>query len=245
MRTNDQQLSVEQRLLVAERKLRVMWILCLLELGLVAVGVTIAFHAPRAAAQAPAGEIIHARGLVIQDAQGRPRILLGAPFPQVPERTRKDGQTAAILFLGENGADRLSLGETPNLPNQDRIAQAVGVGIYDPTGRERGGFGFIGDTRAMFALDRASGDDAVGAMVDDKSDFAGFMMNYPRATGNPYPTGIEIGIQSREAFLRLKQCCSEKNRAVLSVAPDGTPSLRTYDAQGKEQINVFQAPSPK
>jgi hypothetical protein len=29
-------------------------------------------------------EVIHAKGLVIDDADGHPRILIGAPFPDVP-----------------------------------------------------------------------------------------------------------------------------------------------------------------
>src|SRR3954468_15142978 len=57
--------------------------------------------------QAPV--ILRAQGLIIQDAQGRPRIVIGAPIPSVPERLRTDGATGLVL-LDSAGHDRLALG---------------------------------------------------------------------------------------------------------------------------------------
>jgi len=230
--------SFESRLAMAERQLRLMWLVCLLELVAFGVSLCVIFLTPSVAAQGSSTQVIRARGIIIEDAQGRPRILIGAPFPQVPERTRKDGQTAALVLLGENGADRLIVGEAPNPPGGGaRIAPGVGVTVHDPKGRERGGFGFLGDKRAVFALDRTTGD-AVGAMVNDETDFAGFIANYPTRK-----TGVEIGTKGQEAFVRVLDR-SDKPRASLSLASDGTPSLVTYDAEGKEQLDVLR-PLPK
>lgn len=242
MKADVGQLAWERRLEVAEGKLRLMWILCLLELGIFIIGAT-GLLTPHVAAKASSAQVLRARGLIIEDAQGRPRILLGAPFPQVGERVRKDGQATALLLLGEDGADRLMVGEAPNPPIGTRIAPSVGVTIYDPKGQERGALALLGDNRAVVSLDRNSGD-AIGLLADDKTDFAGFMANYRPAKGNAYPTALEIGVQNSEAFVRLKDCCREKTSVALEVAPNGTPSLRSYDAEGKEQLDLLRTASP-
>ncbi len=91
-------------------------------------------------------------------------------------------------------------------------------------------------------LDRINGD-AIGVMVDDKSDFAGLVANYPGADANS-PTGVEIGTQGKEAFVRVLDA-TEKKRAALLVGPDGIPSLWTYDAEGKEQFDALRGSPAK
>src|ERR1041385_352363 len=44
--------------------------------------------------------------LIVEDAQGRPRVVLGAPLNKVPGRRRTD-DAFGLLLLGENGADRI------------------------------------------------------------------------------------------------------------------------------------------
>src|SRR5216683_1201796 len=84
--------------------------LCLFEaVALVALGAMASLTGHVHAKSSP--EILRARGLVIEDSQGRPRVLLGAPFPKVPDRKRQDEGSTAIVFLGEDGSDRLIVGE--------------------------------------------------------------------------------------------------------------------------------------
>jgi|SRR5215510_5689848 len=223
------------RLALVERKLRLIWFVSVLQAAGLAIGVSIALFTPRVTADSPIPNVMRTRGLIIEDEQGRPRILIGAPVPQVAERIRKNGQTAAMILLGENGADRLIVGEAPDpAGGGNRIAQGVGVLVHDPKGHERAGFGFLGDSRAAFVLDRMNGD-AVGAMVDDKTNFAGFIVNYPTRR-----TGIEIGTKEAEAFLRVSDQ-REKPRLVLSVARDGQPSLLANDVNGREQLDVLRS----
>ncbi|WP_426688867.1 hypothetical protein [Rhodanobacter ginsengiterrae] len=59
--------------------------------------------------------IPRAQGLLITDAQGHDRILIGAPAPASKDRTRKDDASDGIIFLGKTGADSLALGQLPTL----------------------------------------------------------------------------------------------------------------------------------
>jgi len=134
--------------------------------------------------------VVHAKGLVIEDAQGRPRVLLGAPFPEVSARSRTDIRSTSMIFLDEQGHDRLTVGEA--LPAQlqgkiakvdQRIGASFGVTIHDLEGNERGGFSFLSNGRASIALDYP-GRDAIGMSVDDHLNRAEFMLNYsPTLTG--------------------------------------------------------------
>lgn len=53
--------------------------------------------------------VLRIRGLVIEDASGHDRILIGAPVPGVNGRKRQD-DTVGVIVLGENGNDRVVLG---------------------------------------------------------------------------------------------------------------------------------------
>lgn len=167
-----------------------------------------------------ANEILRARGLIIEDAAGRARVILGAPFPSVKERMRQDVTTEAMVFLDEQGHDRLTLGEqTPVQENgkvdqgKKRIAQGFGVTIHDDKGNERGGLGWSSSGRATMALDRPDGD-ALGLIVDDTNDFAGMVFIYPRKTGAA--SGIQMGTQGTKSYLQLRDM-NDTPRTVFSV----------------------------
>lgn len=144
-------------------------------------------------AAAPTGSdrVLHVRGLVIEDGAGRPRVLLGVPFPEVSARARTDTRSTALMFLDEHGHDRLTVGEA--LPAQlqgmiaktdTRIGASFGVTIHDLEGNERGGFSFLSNGRASIALDYP-GRDAIGMSVDDHLNHAEFMLNYPPTLTGP------------------------------------------------------------
>ena len=242
-------LQIEQRVARLEATQRVLRLTCLLEVIAfltVAAGTFLMGHVH--ASSGP--EILRVRGLVIEDAEGRPRALLGAPFPRVPGRKRQDEGSNALVFLNEEGFDRLIVGEGIDPEVEGKVyakekravvGSAYGVSITDGSGNERGGFGFTaipaGGGRAVIALDRPTGD-AWGAWVDDKSGWAGMTFNYPMPF-KQYQPGIEIGVQGEKPFLHFKD--KEDNaRAELSLAKDGTPSFGIFDAKGKQLGDLLQ-----
>lgn len=197
------------------------------------------------------GKVLHLRGLVIEDAQGRARILLGAPFPTVHDRIRQDATTVAMLFLDQEGHDRFSIGEKmPGQfngvvsPNNHRIGSGYGLTIYDPKGNERGGMGFLsnGDkvSRAAIVLDRPT-TDAWGAIVDDKTGFAGTVDIYPPEIGHG-ASGVVIGTQGRKAYISIKDL-NDMPRATFAIGPEETPSFRLSDKTGKPGPDLLDATS--
>jgi hypothetical protein len=100
--------------------------------------------------------ILRARGLIIVDAQGHERILLGAPVPETPDRRRTDS-TTGIILLGENRADRVAIGDPGPAPQVEgrvvaRMSPEAGITFDDPEGNERGGFGYLDDGTVSLGL---------------------------------------------------------------------------------------------
>jgi len=228
--------SFDQRLTTLERKTLRLRILCLSQLGLLLVFGFAALSNKQVEAKS-SSKILRVRGLVIEDGEGRPRILVGAPFPAVPTRNRQDSTTTAMLFLDAQGHDRLTLGEEPEpqvggrvITNAHRIAPGFGVVIHDGEGNERGAYGWLANGRALITLDRP-GLDAWAAVVDDKTGFAGMRIEYPPEVARD-SNGIEIGTNGGNAFFRLLDT-KEKERAVLQLAGSGTTTLKTLDENGK------------
>ncbi|MEO5831580.1 MAG: hypothetical protein ABIQ36_13530 [Rhodanobacter sp.] len=152
--------------------------------------------------------ILRAQGLVITDAQGHDRILIGAPVPASADPTRTDDRSDGIIFLGSTGADRLTLGQVLTThvngksykrPDND---DNYGMTLYDTKGSERGGMAFMGPGRVGIALDRATPPyEAIGLMVDDAENFSGMHINY----GNPKArdSAIELGIDANSVHVQL------------------------------------------
>jgi len=147
--------------------------LCLL---LAAVAMCLSFNSS-------SGGILRVKGLVITDASGRDRILLGAPVPDSRSRLRQDSATDSLVFLAKDGVDRLAIGQAPEPVMHGKTVRRIGdnndygMTLYDTHGNERGAFGFLGMGRVILGMDRPSGD-AIGMYVDDKTNYAGLLLNY-------------------------------------------------------------------
>jgi hypothetical protein len=183
--------------------------------------------------------------LVVEDAQGRARILLGAPFPEAKERTRQDARTTSILFLDENGHDRLTLGEElePQIGGKvpvgiHRIASGFGVVIHDGSGDERGAYGWLSNGRALITLDRP-GTEAFAAMVNDRTGETKLSFGFPPEVAHD-ASAIEIGTKGTKSFLRFDSK-SGKSAAVFSTEDGGNPSFMTFDRQGTQQIEHLES----
>ncbi|HEY1804839.1 MAG TPA: hypothetical protein VGG45_10180 [Terracidiphilus sp.] len=225
----------DERLKALENKTARLSIVCWLQLA-VMCGLCFALIQQRRVEAASDSRVLRAKGLIIEDSHGRARVLLGSPLPSASERIRKDASTTSMVFLDEQGHDRLTLGEEPEpqiagkvSPTVHRIAPGFGVVIHDGNGDERGTYGWLGNGRALITLDRP-GLDAWAAVVDDKTGFAGMRVEYPPDVARD-SNAIEIGTKGRQAFMRL-QDTREKDRAVFALEGDGKTEFRTLDGTG-------------
>lgn len=241
--------TVERRIRHVEKKQIVLTILCT---GLViALGFTSSNAHPSHVSAAEAPAVLHLKGLVIEDDQGRARILLGAPFPTVTDRVRQDDTSSAMLFLDPQGHDRFSIGEklAPQIngavpQNYQKPGEGYGVTLYDQAGNERGGMGFLSNggtvSRAVFGLDRPSGD-AIGAVVDDATGYAGLVAMYPPRSVGVEATGIMLGTQGDKAYLSMQDSQNRPGTS-LSVGDKTSPTLQVFDRKGKPGRNLLEPP---
>lgn len=91
-----------------------------------------------ARAQHSPAEVLRVRGLVVEDVEGRPRIVLGAPIGRLEGRKRFD-PSIGMLLLDEDGDDRVSIGSPTTAPQMKgqvhpRIAASSGVVVNDGEG---------------------------------------------------------------------------------------------------------------
>lgn len=178
--------------------------------------------------------ILRGKGLIIEDATGRPRVLLGAPFPSVSQRSRQDATTHAMVFLDEDGHDRLTLGESPNPQVSGkvlrRIARHVGVVIHDAVGDERGAYGYLTNGRVVVTLDRP-GHEAWAAIVNDKTGFAGMSLLYPPGAGKG-GNAVEMGTEGAESFVRVKDIDGTV-RTLLRIEKGKDLTFQTFDSNSR------------
>lgn len=113
-------------------------------------------------------DIIRAKGIVIEDAKGKDRILIGAPIPHSKDRVRTDttmvrkhwasqfddpnqymgwykkykNSSNGIVFMNEEGFDEVLVGEKLADPNVGvRMFEMSGILFNNKKGWERGGAG--------------------------------------------------------------------------------------------------------
>lgn len=198
--------------------------------------------------QAP--DIIRARGLIIEDAAGHERVLIGAPIPAAKNRVRTNLERVraiwgprfpkqyldyyanyrhdvnGMLVLDENGFDRVAIGDSVPDPNiGKRIATSAGMVINDAQGFERTGWGVLrfanGNYRVDLGLDKAT--DAVSLIVDDASN----------------SSGVHISDGRHSLFFGI----SPANSGYTGL-PTALQGIVLRDSAGSRQA-VFGPPAPK
>ena len=193
-------------------------------------------------------KILRVKGLVIEDPEGRARIVLGAPLPIVRERLRKEVVGTDLVFLDEEGHDRFRVGDMlPAAPGFHRVGSAYGVTILDTQGGERGGMGFISNggnvNRAVVALDRpfnpSISSEGWAAVVDDSTGSAGTYYMYPPG-GTHDQEGIFIGTKGEKAQITFKDR-NNKERSTFALT-NGMPSFELFDESGKSQGDILKKP---
>ncbi|MGD2216701.1 MAG: hypothetical protein PVJ64_08090 [Gemmatimonadales bacterium] len=192
-----------------------------------------------AAALAPLGQatsedgVIRARGLIIEDAEGRERILLGAPIPEAGNRVRTDLERVReiwgsrfgerymeyyvsyrndmnrLLILDANGFDRVAVGDPTPDPNIGRrIAPATGIEINDEQGFERTGYGLLkvdGRYRVVLGLDSDRGTEGLTLSLFDGGKVGLSVYGERSLFLGTAPPGAMAGLAGEFHGLRLGQ----------------------------------------
>ncbi len=138
-------------------------------------------------------EILRVKGIIIEDENGKERILIGAPVPFAKNRARTDttkirgkwgsgmprGYMEAyktynhtcngIVFLDENGWDKIVIGDpVPDPIIGKRLGPSSGMVYNDEKGLERSGFGLLkvdNQLRVVLGLDHANGTEGAALSV--------------------------------------------------------------------------------
>jgi hypothetical protein len=119
-------------------------------------------------------EYLRVRGITIEDAQGRPRILLGAPISKVEGRTDQI-DIYGMIVIGENGVDRVIV--CYPLPGVGRKGEAAGgVLLNDARGGERGGYVADDNGEVVLTLDGTK-DEAIKLGVDPTKPMSWIAIN--------------------------------------------------------------------
>ncbi|HYV98476.1 MAG TPA: hypothetical protein VE967_13525 [Gemmatimonadaceae bacterium] len=219
--------TLERRLATAERRLRALALFVVVLVAAIAIG-----------AARPQADVVKTRGLVILDAAGRERIVLGAPMSNASADT-KLAQTIGVAVLDSLGRMNVALGTNnplvvaPNTMGQ-RISVAAGLNIYDPrTGVERGGMGAFADGRANMCLDWAAKPKEAGCLTLAPNDqYAAFILQ-----GGPNEKDFDRVAMYLDAtgIGALKAFGGFANRnGILMQAGKGALSVALYDSAGKE-----------
>jgi len=184
-------------------------------------------------------KILRVRGIVIEDSNGIPRLLLGAPISS-EGRKRRDAVTGLVL-LGEDGSDRLTIGTADydqiNGTLQHRVAKGIGVLLNDANGNERGGFGFLDNGRVTLGLDRAHGEEAAFLTVNDDDGFAGVVV---KDIGTCIVTSLGNSKENGTRLLMRDHDCAD--RVLLGMRDTLTPTLEVRDRHEKLILDAFAAP---
>jgi hypothetical protein len=219
-----------------ERRLRV------LEAGLsvaVALLLIVGLAAMRSESQQRGG-VMRVRGLIVEDAQGRPRILLGAPISNAG-RKRQD-EAIGMLVLGENGADHVTIGSPAPPPQiQGRVgrrdAKLAGMIIHDLDGNERGGFGYLDNDRVVLGLDYGGRTREAVVLHVMENGTAGISLTPRDGLRGPRGT-LTIDNNTGTIRLRLADTMSAE-RLVISLRGDSTPRFEVKDAGTKRVLDLI------
>jgi len=188
------------------------------------------------------GDILRTQGLIIEDAEGNPRILIGVPFPEVKERKR-DERTAGILFLDEKGIDRIAIGSpTPNPQIKGtvvkRMSPATGIQINDLNGNERSGYGIMNSGSVVLGMDYESGE-GLGLFISKELGYAGVLINGDKKPPNNQRVFIGTSLKKESpGFLVL----NDNNGTMYThfEMKDGTPLWKAYDKDGNLILEAIE-----
>ena len=221
--TDASETFLRERIKRFDRWLRVVMVAWVASAGLLLVGAT---REPALTQR----DTVRVRALIVVDEQGRERIVLGAPIPDL-KAGKREGPAVGMVILGENGRDRVVVGAPtpgPRIRGQynNRIAPASGIQINDPDGNERAGFGYLNNGRVVFGLDYENGEAVTLAVRPDGS--AHIRVNGP----NRKPRAF-LGTTADSMTRLLMYDSAGTERVRLDVKRDAPTQLMLFDQNGK------------
>ena len=161
--------ALAERVSLLERRLR--WI---------SAGALMLVAGALIAARPSGGEVLRVRGLVVVDAHGRERIVLGAPIDSTSAHAWFAGSVGTVV-LDTLGRVAVAVGQNnPAISGGkvvDRIGASNGINVYDPrSGDERGGLGAFASGRTIMCLDYSTGKEAACAAVAENDSYAAMQL---------------------------------------------------------------------
>jgi hypothetical protein len=252
--------SLSEQLERAERRLTVLTAglaLCGLALAAGATRTAFADDAGRADAQlasaqaastqeADVQDVIRARGFVVVDAEGRERVVVGAPMVEASEDPRL-AATTGVTVLDAEGRLAASLGADNPLIRPDgtpgeRRGSANGLTFYDPrTGQERGGIGAFDDGRANMCIDWAGAErEAVCVAVWSDDQYGAVILN-----GTPHESSIYDRVVlyvGSDGTGRIKAFGGGDMQDGVSIdVGRGTPEITVFDSTGTPVVDLLES----
>lgn len=213
------------RVAALERRMRVM----------MAGGVLLASGALMASRR-PA-DTLRVTGLVVVDAQGRERIVLGAPLDAASSDAKLSG-AAGIAILDSLGRLAVAVGQDNPLIGNDgkaarRMGSTNGLNIYDPrNGSERGGISVFGSGTVNMCLDYSTGKEAACASVA-KDDSYSVMQLYGTPNEKQYDrVGMFLGSDG-SGQLKVLGGGTKFTDGIIIDAGEGAPSVKLVDKSGR------------
>jgi hypothetical protein len=196
----------------------------------------------------PAPDVLRARGLVITDADGNSRIVLGAPMANATADP-KLARTVGLVVLDARGRMNTALGaDAPLVYSDGTVAQrlhdgGVGLTVYDPRGGgERGGFSVFADGHATACLDYEKDREAVCMSVGAKDAYADVQLMDVARQGSDR-VGMFVG-EDGAGIIKAGGGGKNAGGLVLKTGMGPTPQLVAYDQDGREVAEVVWKPTP-
>lgn len=147
-------------------------------------------------------QVLRVKGIIIEDSLGRERILIGAPIPYAKNRVRTDTSrvrkiwakrfpnpdqfmksylgytynTNGIVFLNEEGFDRIALGDPTPDPWMGNRDPGAGLIMNDAKGNERTGYAVFPEG-PFLGLDEKNANEGLTLMVLDDGNSGVFIQN--------------------------------------------------------------------
>jgi hypothetical protein len=226
----------DQRFELLERNIRFLRTVVLFLVLIMIVGSSVAMLS------SGKGNILRVQGLIVEDAEGNPRILIGSPFPEVKERKRED-RTSGILLLDEKGVDRVAIASPAPDPQIKgtvikRMSPATGIQLNDLNGNERSGYGIMDSGSVVLGMDYESGE-GLALFISKEMGYTGVLINGDKRPPNGQRVFLGTSLKKESpGFLVL----NDNNGTMYTYfeMKDGSPHWKAYDKDGKLILDAIE-----
>lgn len=171
---------------------------------------------------------------MVRDNEGKPRIVIGAPAKAIKGRKRQD-ELVGIVYLDENGNDRLTFGKEPDpmtpMGIMPRRIGASGILIHDKDGVERGGYSVLEDDMALLTLDWPKSGEAVS--ISSSKEFSALGIFHKTKIGE-YKEAITIGTIPGKSysFMRFSDTLFNE-RFLIDAKGNNNIEVKKFDKEQK------------